>query len=268
MDEGAAKTAESSKAALNRRNGRVVYALTGALLVIAFVLPRLWLDTAQFKDQVGVWLGYVCTAWLGFILLMPTAARFLRGRWIRLMAVRKEIGIGAGIFIVAHGFFSHAIGSGGDMDALNPSGTGCGFINFFLVTVLLITSIDRVRLSMSRTWWELHQRVGTFGMFWVGTMAAAGSEDYVLLPRLALSFTGLVFGVRLLQLYVDRDRIRRRRFVLNAWGFALFFGFVIASEITHRFYLLTAILAGVLALLGCVQLIRRRGSSASGEPPA
>ncbi len=242
----------------NRRNGWLAYLFTAVMLVSIFGVPRIWLDVREFKDMVGTWAGYVCTAWLGFILLMPTAARIWRGPWVRLMAVRKELGIGVGLFIIAHGFFSHAIDSGGDMDALNPDGTGCGFINLFTVIVLLITSIDRVRLSMSRTWWEMHQRVGTFGMFFVGTMAATGSVHYPVLSRVALAYTALVFAIRIIQLWVDRARVRRNRFVLNVVGFTLFFGFVIASEITHRFLTLSAVLLAVLVLVGAAALVRRR----------
>ncbi len=237
------------------------YGVSAALCVLMFGVPRIWLTAAQFASEIGDIAGYVCIWWLNVILLMPTAARYLGGRWVTFMGVRKQLGIGVGVFIIAHGIFSHMLGSGSELAALNPQGVGSGFINFFLTVVLLITSIDRIRLSMSRKWWEFHQRVGTFGITFLGTTASFNSE-HTLLAVGSQYFTWAVFAVRLAQLIHDRAKVRADRFWLNLWGMLGMLLYLYLCRTSGRFYEVSAAAAGVVTLLAAVQLVRgRKGPS-------
>ncbi len=240
-----------------RRREHLAYWISALIGVLQFGVPRIWLDSSQFKSEIGDYAGYVCIWWLNIILLMPTAARYLRGRWVTFMGVRKQLGIGVGFFICAHGLFSHVLGSGSQLDALNPGDAGSGFINFFLTIVLLITSIDRVRLSMSRKWWELHQRVGTFGITFLGTTASFGSK-HTLVALGSQWFTWAVFAIRLAQLIHDRARVRRSHFVLNLIGFLWLLSYLALCNYVGHFYLLSTIYLGQLLMLVIVFLIRRQ----------
>ena len=237
------------------------YGVSAALCVGVFGVPRIWLTAAEFRSEIGDIAGYFCIWWLNIILLMPTAARYWGGRWVTFMGVRKQLGIGVGFFIIAHGIFSHVLGSGAELAALNPGGSGAGFINFFLTIVLLITSIDRVRLSMARKWWEFHQRIGTFGITFLGTTASFGSS-YSALAVFSQLFTGAVLVIRLAQYIHDRKNARRDRFWLNAGGFLGLLLYLILCRTLGMFYLLTAIAAALLSVSLIVHVLRRRRSGA------
>ncbi len=261
-----AAVGEPDRAAIRRRNSRIVYAITFSLMGLVFAVPRLWLTIPQFKDKVGPYAGYLCTFWLGLILLMPTAARFLRGRWVRLMVLRKDISIGCGFFIMAHGYFSHAIKSAGQNEAW--CGGGSGVINFILVTVLMFTSIDAVRLAMPRKWWEWHQRIGTFGLFIIGTNAAGDTESFPVLAKVAITFAYLVLLVRVVQFIIDFRRVRRDRLVANAVGMVVFFSFVFLAEFTRQIgWLMRTYGLGLAAAGALYALYRLVGRLQRGGPP-
>lgn len=237
-----------------RRRERQAWAFVAVVLVASYAIP---LATAgSYHDDIGDLSGYVTIAWLGFVLLMPTLARVLGGRFRLLMTVRKELGMGAGFSVVLHGLFAWLVSNDGDWEVLNPKGQGSGWINFALAIVLLVTSIDRVRLSMRRSNWTLHQRVGAFALLGLGSTAATSSTEPMLTVA-ALGFTASVFAVRALQFLVDRGRYERAAIARNAVGFVLVGGYIVACRVSHEFVGLTAVLAVTIAVLMAPKLVRR-----------
>ncbi len=239
-----------------QRREWIAYGVCLLIGILQFGVPRIWLTAREFTDEVGDYAGYVCIYWLGFILLMPTAAQYLGGRWVRLMGVRKQLGIGIGFFVIAHGVFSHVIGTNAELKALNPEGIGSGFLNFFFAVVLLLTSIDRVRLSMSRKWWECHQRVGTFGMLILGTTASLGS-DRGAIAVVSQIFCAAVCVIRVAQLVHNRARVRRDHFIANLWCFLLVFGYMALCSYSGRFVVVTPLYLVLLIVIYAGHLIRR-----------
>jgi DMSO/TMAO reductase YedYZ heme-binding membrane subunit len=257
------------KVAQRRRRERVTYLICALILAFQFGVPRLWMIPTYYRTEIGDHSGYLVMFWLGFLLLMPTFARFLGGPWVRLMAVRKQLGVGIGVAILLHGFFGWGYQALFEYEVINPGGSGFGIIMFVLATVLLLTSWDRIRFSMRRKWWVLHQRVGTFALLWNGTMPANGSDRIV--AEIACWFAYTVFVVRITQAYVDRRRYSRSDTHRNAAGFAAYFGFLVACEITGQFFLLIGlVVAGALMATGVVLVgrwISRRRTGARAVDP-
>ncbi len=235
-----------------RRRERRTWATVAFVIVASYVVPALFAE--DYHHDIGDFSGYVTIVWLGFVVLMPTFARYFGGRFRALMAGRKQIGMGAGFSTIAHGLFAWLVSNDGDWEVLNPNGQGSGWINFFLATVLLITSIDRVRLSMQRSNWTLHQRVGTFALLALGSTAAA-SSPIPALTTVALTFTAGVFAVRAAQFLSDRERYHRRDVVRNAVGFGLVGSYIVACRCSHQFVAVTGVLAVLVAVVAVPRVI-------------
>ncbi len=228
------------------------------VIALSYAVP---LATAEdYHKDIGDLSGYVAIVWLGFVLLMPTFARFFGGRFKALMGLRKELGMGAGFSVVLHGLFAWLVSNDGDWGVLNPNGQGSGWINFFLAIVLLITSIDRVRLSMQRATWTLHQRVMTFALLGLGSTAATSSDDPVLIAG-ALGFTGLVFAVRAAQFLFDRTRYDRAAIARNVAGFLFVAGYIVACRLTHEFVAITGVLALLVVLAMAPRALKKAAAS-------
>ncbi len=257
------------KHAKRRRRELLTYLVCGVILFVQFGVPRLWMIPEHYRTEIGDLSGYLVMFWLGLLLLMPTAARFFGGRWVRLMAVRKQLGVGAGCAILLHGFFGWGYQALFEYEVINPGGSGFGIIMFILSSVLLLTSWDPIRLAMRRKWWVLHQRVGTFALLWNGTMPANGSER--LIAQIACWFAYTVFFVRIAQAFMDRRRYSRADTNRNVAGFAAYFVFLIACEATGQFFLLIGLVVAGSAVAVLVNLARRwqgrrRGRAADEDP--